>query len=130
MVFVIVWAVVLFLLAAWSGLVMAAHALLVVTLSHVGTMSTGDWSLPEPLTAWLPPPVAQWLLGMLETLVLQMQTLVGALPMLADGVGILAWAAWGLGVLLLLGVGLAGHLAAALWRKATRPAPQPLAVPG
>ncbi|MFT7775401.1 hypothetical protein [Roseateles sp.] len=130
-VFVVGWAVVLFLLAIWSGLAMAAHALLVAMLSHAGTMGAGDWSLPESLTTWLPQPLAGWLLAALETLAPQIQSLVGALPMLASGVGVLAWAVWGLGALLLLGVGLAGHLAVVLWRRTTRPsAQQPVVVPG
>ncbi|MFG6432552.1 hypothetical protein [Roseateles sp. LYH14W] len=114
------WVLVLLLLAMWSGLVWAGEALLAAALSKAGTLSTGDWSLPEALTAWLPVPVAEWLAGTLETLTPQLQALVGTLPWLSGGVTVLAWVVWSLGALLLLGVGVAVHVAVALWRKSAR----------
>lgn len=128
MVFLVGWVLVLLLLALWSGLVMAGHALLVAMLTHAGGIGSGDWSLPASLTAWLPGPVADWLVSTLETLTPQLQSLAGMLPSLSGGVTVLAWVVWALGALLLLGIGLAIHLAIALWRKSRQStAPQTVA---
>ena len=119
------WVLVLLLLALWSGLVWAGEALLAALLSQAGTLSAGDWSLPEALTAWLPVPVAEWLAGTLETLTPQLQALVGTLPWLSGGVTALAWVVWGLGAVLLVGIGVAVHVGVALWRKSARSTLQP-----
>ncbi|MGQ3054416.1 MAG: hypothetical protein ACT6S0_21760 [Roseateles sp.] len=117
MVFLAGWVLVLLLLALWSALVWSGQALLAAMLSHAGSIGSADWSLPEALTAWLPVPVAEWLAGTLETLTPQLQSLAGMLPSLSGGVSFLAWVVWGVGALLLLGIGLAVHVAIALWRK-------------
>jgi hypothetical protein len=96
----------------WSG-----QALLAAMLAHAGTLGAGDWSLPASLAAWLPVPVAEWLAAVLENLTPQLQALAGALPWLSGGVTVLAWVVWSVGALLLLGIGLAVHVAVALWRK-------------
>lgn len=117
MVFLVGWVLVLLLLAGWSALVWSGQAMLVVMLSHAGSLGAGDWSLPESLTAWLPPGVAQWLIGTLGDLTPQLQSLAGALPWLSGGVTVLAWVVWALGAVLLLGVGVAVHVAIVLWRR-------------
>ncbi|KQY89224.1 hypothetical protein ASD35_17180 [Pelomonas sp. Root1444] len=116
-VIVLGWVLVLLLLALWSGLVWSGQALLAAMLAHAGTLGVGDWSLPAALTAWLPVPVAEWLAALLENLTPQLQALAGTLPWLSGGVTVLAWVVWSVGALLLLGVGLAVHVAVALWRK-------------
>lgn len=128
MVIVAGWVLVLLLLALWSGLVWSGEALLVAVLSHAGTLSSGDWSLPAALADWLPVPVAEWMAGTLENLTPQLQSLVGALPWLSGGVTALAWMVWSVGALLLLGLGLAVHVAFALWRKSARSTPAPAIV--
>lgn len=130
MVIVAGWVLVLLLLAMWSGLVWSGEALLAAALSHAGNLGSGDWSLPEALTAWLPVPVAEWLAGTLETLTPQLQALVGTLPWLSGGVTVLAWVVWGLGALCLLGIGVAIHVGVALWRKSRDSTPPPAAVIG
>ena len=128
MVFLVGWLLVLLLLALWSGLVTAAHSLLVAMLSHAGHLGAGDWALPESLTAWLPTPLAEWLVSTMETLTPQLQSLAGWLPSLSGGVTVLAWVVWALGAFMLLGAGLAVHVAIALWRKSKRSsAPAPVA---
>jgi hypothetical protein len=117
MVFLVGWVLVLLLLAGWSALVWSGHAVLVAMLSHAGTLGTGDWSLPEALTAWLPVGAADWLVGTLENWTPQLQSLVGMLPWLSGGVTVLAWLVWAAGAVVLLVVGLAIHVAIALWRK-------------
>ncbi|MCY4745419.1 hypothetical protein NYO99_10595 [Pelomonas sp. UHG3] len=118
------WALVLLLLALWSGLVWAGTALLAVVLDKAGAMGAGDWSLPEPVAAWLPPWAAEWLAGTLENLTPQLQWLAGLLPSLSGGAVWVGWLVWGLGALALLAAGLAVHVGVALWRKSvasTRP---------
>lgn len=111
------WALVLLLLALWSGLVMAAQAVLSAALTQAGALGAGDWALPEALTAWLPVPVAEWLAATVETFTPQLQWVAGLLPALAGATTVLAWVVWGVGALLLLLLGAAGHVAVALWRK-------------
>lgn len=120
--FVAVWAIVLALLACWSGFVWAAHALLTALLTHAGGLGAGDWTLPEPLAAWLPTEVATWLAGALETLAPHLQSLLGWVPALSGGLTVLGWVLWGLGaLLLLLGAGLC-HAALATWLHSRRAA--------
>jgi hypothetical protein len=125
MVFLLGWVLVLLLLALWSALVWSGEALLGAMLSHAGAIGTSDWSLPEALTAWLPVPVAEWLAGTVETLAPQLQALAGMLPALSGGVTVLAWVVWSVGAVLLVGIGLAIHVAVALWRKSKRSTPGP-----
>lgn len=125
MVFLLGWVFVLLLLALWSTLVWSGEALLAALLSQAGTIGTSDWSLPQALTAWLPVPVAEWLAALLENLTPQLQALAGALPWLSGGVTVLAWVVWTAGAVLLLGIGLAIHVAVALWRKSQRATPGP-----
>lgn len=117
MVFLAGWVLVLLLLAGWSALVWSGQAMLVVMLSHAGSLGTGDWSLPQSLTAWLPAWVAQWLIGTLADITPQLQSLAGALPWLSGGVTVLAWVVWAIGAVLLLGTGVAVHVAIVLWRR-------------
>lgn len=116
----LVWALVALLLGLWSTLVWAGRALVLATLEHAGTLGVGDWTLPEQLSVLLPTGVAHWLVGTLENLAPHLQAWVDAMPALSGGVSLLAWLAWGMGALLLLAVGLAGHVAVALWRKSSR----------
>ncbi|MFN3860938.1 MAG: hypothetical protein ACK4R2_05665 [Roseateles sp.] len=120
--FIAVWVLTLLLLACWSGLVWAAQALLGALLAHAGQLGTGDWSLPEPLFAWLPAWVADWLVGAAEAWAPQLQSLIAWLPSLSGGVTVLAWVTWGLGALPLLLGGVACHAAVAAWRRSRRPA--------
>ena len=125
MAFLVGWFLVLLLLALWSGLVMTMHAFLTGLLAHAGGVGAGGWNLPESLRDWLPTAVADWLVSTVETLSPQLQALVAALPSLAGGVTVLAWVAWTLGALTLLVLGLAIHVAIALWRKSKQSTPPP-----
>lgn len=120
MMFLALWAIVVALLVCWSGFIWAAQALLTALLAHAGQLSTGDWSLPEPLAAWLPTAVAEWLAGTLETLAPQLQSLLGWVPALSGGVTVLGWVAWGLGALLLVVGGALCHVALAMWLRSRR----------
>jgi hypothetical protein len=126
MAFVIGWLLVLLLLALWSGLVMAVQSFLAGLLAHAGRLGTGEWSLPESLRDWLPTVVADWLVSTVETLSPQLQALVGALPWLASGITVLAWGVWAVGAGMLFILGLAIHVAIALWRKSKQSTPPPV----
>ena len=125
MAFLVGWVLVLLLLAFWSGLVMAVQSFLAGLLAHAGTVGASDWSLPEALRNWLPTAVGDWLVSTVETWTPQLQSLASALPSLAGGVTVLAWVVWTLGAVLLLGLGLAIHVAVALWRKSKQSTPPP-----
>jgi hypothetical protein len=127
MVFLVGWVGVLLLLALWSGLVWSGAAVLTAMLSHAGAMGAGDWGLPPALTDALPVWAAEWLVGTLENFTPQLQWLAGALPGLSGWVNVLAWLVWGVGAVLLLGVGLAIHVAIALVRKSRESAPPRIA---
>lgn len=127
MVLLVGWVLVLLLLALWSGLVWSGQALLAAMLAKVGTLGPADWSLPDALTAWLPVWAAEWLVGTIENLTPQLQSLAGAMPWLSSGVTLLAWVVWAVGALLLLGIGLAIHVAIALVRKSRGQTPLPAA---
>lgn len=127
MVFLVGWVLVLLLLALWSGLVWSGAAMLAALLSHAGAVGAGDWSLPPALTEVLPVWAAEWMIGTLENLTPQLQSLAAALPGLAGWVNGLAWAVWSVGALLLMGVGLAIHVAVALVRKSRAPLPSHVA---
>jgi hypothetical protein len=129
MAFLVGWVLVLLLLALWSGFVMAVQSFLASLLAQAGSLGTGDWSLPESLRDWLPRAVGDWLMSTVETWSPQLQSLAGALPSLSGSVTVLAWGVWALGALALLGLGLAIHVAIALWRKSKQSTP-PAAVTG
>ncbi len=130
MAFLVGWVLVLLLLALWSSLVWSAQSLLAAMLARAGTVSPGDWSLPDSLTSWLPVWAAEWLAATVENLTPQLQALAGALPWLSGGVTVLAWVVWAAGALVLLVVGLAVHVAIALIRKSrASTVPPPAALP-
>jgi hypothetical protein len=117
------WMLVLLLLAGWSALVWSGTAMLAALLSQASVMGSSDWSLPPVLTGMLPTWAAEWLAATLENFTPQLQWLAGALPGLSGWVNALGWLVWGVGLLLLLVVGVAIHVAVALIRKSRRPAP-------
>lgn len=129
---VLIWIVVVVLLAAWSGLVWTGQAVLTGMLSHVGSLGT-DWVVPDAVTDWLPTPVANWLIGAVETLTPHLHALANGLPSLSTGVTVLAWGVWIVGAVLLLGMALVAQVSVALLRKskastapvATLAGPQP-----
>ncbi|MEO6281533.1 hypothetical protein [Roseateles sp.] len=129
MVFLAGWVLVLLLLALWSALVWSGEAMLAALLSHASVLGSGDWSLPQSLADLLPAWAAEWLVGTLENFSPQLHALVGALPGLSGWVHALAWVVWSVGAVLLLGTGLAIHVAIALWRKSRDSTPPRIVAP-
>ncbi|MDZ7858034.1 hypothetical protein [Sphaerotilus sp.] len=116
------WAVVFSLLALWSLAAWALHGIAVWTISNAGVL-TGAASgvetlrLPEWLVPWIPPETVQAITALFAGLAPTIDSVLQAMPLLADGLTIVSWVIWGLGgmLLVLLGVGL--HLLIALWRS-------------
>jgi hypothetical protein len=116
------WFAVIALLALWSLAIWAAHAAAVWTVTQAADLSRPDaafegWQLPDPLAAGLPP---DWLRAMesaLAGLGPLVDRLLQSVPVLAEVLGIVSWLAWGLGAVLILGLGAGLHLLVALWRR-------------
>ena len=116
------WFVVVALLALWSLAAWALHALVVWTVSSVGTLSgaasaVGGIALPAWLVPWLPGELVQALPQLVAGLGPWVDGLLQAAPALAGGLTVAAWVVWAIGgvLLLLLGAGL--HLLIAMWRR-------------
>jgi hypothetical protein len=119
------WFAVLSLLALWSLVAWALHAIAVWTISNAGAV-TGAASgfeglkLPDWLAPWVPPEVAQAMTSLLSGLGPLFDSLLQAAPSLAGGLTVMTWVFWGLGsgLLVLLGAGL--HWVIATWRRRGR----------
>jgi hypothetical protein len=116
------WFLVFGLFALWSLAAWAVHAVTVWTVANAGVL-TGVASgveglrLPEWLTPWVPPEIAQAMTSLLLGFAPFIESLMQTAPALTGGLTMAAWLIWGLGsaLLLLLGVGL--HLLIAIWRR-------------
>lgn len=109
------WFVVVSLLAFWSLVAWALHALAVWTLSNAGSLSglasgAGTMKLPDGLAPWIPPELAQWAAQWLASFGPVVDTLLQAAPALAGGVTVASWVIWGIGSLLLVLLGAGLHL--------------------
>ena len=118
------WFFVALLIALWSLTVRAVHAVAVWALSNAGaltgpasTAGGGTVTLPEWLSPWMPPEAAQWLSQLLASLGPVVDGLLQASLALSGGVTIAAWWVWGIGSVLLVGLGAGLHLLIALWRR-------------
>ncbi len=130
--YAILWSAILFLLALWSLTAWGLHAVGAWSLTHAGDLGgaaagIADLRLPEWLSIWVPAEVLQVLPAFLSDMEPFVQALLQAAPVLAGGFTVLAWVVWAFGSAILVGAGVAGHLAVATWRSRrgpTIPAPQ------
>jgi hypothetical protein len=115
-----IWAMGIFMLALWSGLIWAAHGLwaLMATVSWGDAVQRiKDIPLPEVLAPWFGPawrewidavaPVAQWLGSLVQ----------GSGELLAGWVPVLLWVVWGLGTASLVAAMAAGTGGVWWWRR-------------
>lgn len=123
--YVFIWLVVATLLALWSLATWALHTLAAWAAASAGGLpgtmpGANAMGLPDWLTPWVTPELAQWFSQALAGLEPVVGLLLQALPALSAGMTVAAWAVWGLGcaLLLLLGAGL--HLLMALMRRRLR----------
>ncbi|MBB2486355.1 hypothetical protein H5407_14115 [Mitsuaria sp. WAJ17] len=125
MFYVLGWLLVTSLIALWSLVAWALHAVAEWALSNAAAL-TGAAASARPLPDWLEPWVstdlAQWLGSLLAEPGPFVEGLLQAAPALASGLTVAAWVLWGLGsaMLLLLGAGL--HLCIARWHRRDLPA--------
>ena len=134
MLYGLIWFGVFGLLAFWSLVAWAVHAVAVWALSNAGVLTGSAWGveglrLPQWLSPWVPPEIVQAMTSLLSSLAPVVEGLLRAVPALAGGLTAVTWVIWGLGgaLLVLLGVGL--NLLAAMWRRrggGSRVKPRPL----
>lgn len=122
MVYVLSWFVVGSLLALWSLAAWALHGVAVWAVSNAGALSgtasgVGSLRLPDWLAPWVPAEAMQAVTALVAGLALLVDSLLQAAPALAGGLGVLSWAVWGLGSVLLVLLGAGLHLLMALWRR-------------
>ena len=125
------WFLVFGLFALWSLAVWAVHAVAMWSVANAGVL-TGVASaveglrLPEWLSPWVPPEVAQTMTSLLSSFAPVVESLLQTAPALTGGLSMVIWVIWGLGsaLLVLLGAGL--HLLIAMWhRRGGGSGPQP-----
>lgn len=116
------WMVVLGLLSLWSLGAWAFHAMAAWAASNAGALTGAapgveGLRLPDWLSSWLPPEMAQALSSLLSGLAPAVEGLLQAAPALADGLSVAIWVVWSLGSVLLVLLGVGVHLLIALWRR-------------
>ncbi len=116
------WFFVVALLALWSLAAWALHAIAVWAISNTSTLTgvasdAGTLTVPDWLTPWLPPEVANWVSQLMAGVAPFVDALLQAAPSLASGLSVLTWVIWGIGSLLLVLLGAGIHLLIALWRR-------------
>lgn len=126
MFYAIVWLSVAALLALWSGGLWAVDALASWSAAQAGTAGAlPALTLRGWLTPWISPELAASLTAALADLAPWFDGLVGLLPAIAGGVTVLLWLLWAFGALVLVGVGVALHLAIRALRNRARRAEAP-----
>lgn len=121
MFFAMTWILALTLLAIWSVAIWVLHALVLWSLTNVGALVEQPQhmqALPEWIAIWLPP---DWVLAFkaITAGVLPMvESALAVLPSATLWVTPLAWMSWGLGLVILVGGGLAVSALIAMTRKA------------
>lgn len=122
------WIVVLGLLGLWTFGAWALHALAGWAAANAGL--AGGWAaaldslqLPAWLAVWTPLEDLNAVKAMLGALAPFIDGLLSLAPSLAVGLSVVVWGTWGVGALLLLGLGVLLHVVVA--RSSPRPALQP-----
>lgn len=116
------WFLVFGLFALWSLAVWAVHAVAIWSVSNAGAL-TGVASaveglrLPEWLSPWVPPEVAQTMTSLLSGFAPVVESLLQTAPALTGGLTMLSWVIWGLGSALLVLLGAGPHLLIAMWHR-------------
>ena len=122
MLYALTWLLVFSLLALWSLAAWAMHSVAVWAVSNAGAMTGAasgaeGLSLPEWLTPWVPPEIAQAMTLLLSGLAQALESLLQTMPALAGGLTMATWVIWGLGSVLLVVLGAGLHLLVAMWRR-------------
>ena len=122
MFYLLSWFLVFGLLALWSLTAWAVHAVAVWSVTNASAL-TGVASgvevlrLPEWLTPWVPPEIAQVMTSLLAGFAPVVESLIQIAPVLTDGLTVVTSVVWGIGSLLLVLLGAGLHLLIAIWRR-------------
>lgn len=124
----LVWALIALLALPWTGASLAAHWLLTGPDWSVGGMQgwmawLEQWRIPVWLAAWLPMEAVTTLKAMLTTLGPWLEDALAMAPALAGWLVPLLWLGWGLGLLVLVLLGVAGSVLVAAVRRERRLVP-------
>jgi hypothetical protein len=119
------WSLSFALLGLWSLACWGLHAAAVWAVAGAGALAGGTAAMgtvrvPEGLGVWIPPGLAGEFQGLLASFGPWVQWALEAVPALAGGVTVLAWAIWGLGAVTLLGLAIGAHVLIALFKRRGR----------
>ena len=122
MLLAIAWFMVLALLAAWTTCVWLLHSITVWSMTGAGSLvaqskQIDSHALPTWVGAWMPPELVLALKASVSTALPFVESALGALPAATTWLTPLAWTLWGMGSLLLLGIGAVIHVAISMMRK-------------
>lgn len=122
MVYALSWFFIFILLALWSLAAWTLHAVAVWTVSNAGSLTgaasgASSVAVPDWLTPWMPPEVAQWASQLMAGVAPFIDSLLQAASTLAGGLTVTTWVIWGLGSVLLVLLGAGLHLLTTLWRR-------------
>lgn len=138
MVHVLVWAGVIFGVVFWSATAWAFHALGAWSLAQADALSIGTstgWRLPHWLALWIPADLQPAITATLQAMAPAFEAFLAWAPHLVDEFTTMVWAAWGVGavILLVLGMLLSGLISVMRRysrRRGVSRAPRAAVVPG
>ena len=122
MFYLFIWFLVFGFFVLWSLTAWAVHAFAVWSVSNASAL-TGvapgieGLRLPEWLTPWVPPEIAQAMTLLLADFAPVVESLLHTAPALTGGLTEVTWVVWGLGSVLLVLLGAGLHLLIAIWRR-------------
>lgn len=124
MVYALGWLVALGLLGGWSLFVWALHGLAVWSLTGAGgllaqTPALAQLDLPTWLTVWVPAEVLLATQAVAANVLPWLEAALASLPSPVGWLSPLAWTAWGVGSLLLVGGAGLVHVLVAMTRSTT-----------
>lgn len=121
------WFLVLGLLALWSLAAWGLHAVTLWTVSNAGVLTEASGAsaglrMPDWLAPWIPAELTIAMNSMVPALKPAIESVLGWAPSLAGGLSVAVWVVWGIGSVLLVGLGavLSGLIALAR-RQASGP---------
>ena len=115
------WILAVTLLAIWSVAVWVLHALVHGSLTHVGALVDQPQhleALPEWIAVWLPPDWVLTFKAITAAVLPVVESAFSVLPSAAHWLTPLAWVSWGLGLVIVVGGGLAVTALISMTRRA------------
>ena len=123
MFYAISWFFALALLALWSMACWGVHAVTVWAVSGAGGLANGaptameKIAMPDWVAIWLPPALSQEFGVWVASAGPVVQSALEAVPALSGAISVLAWAVWGVGVLVLLALAVGAHVLIAVLKR-------------